>query len=592
MSARERLLQTLNTHPTGWDLAILNVEVAQLSRLERGRLMARMMQGDPVKRTHPEVALAGMLEHGTSATGLTPPLFDGETAGSVLAALAAWRHLPPPKSPGPLPTGWDEQIAWHRRIAHLCSMVCRHLVELPDPAGRAALHDLLHAGLLTDRFDALLARRISGETSGMDALEAAIVADADGPLAQVERRAVLTIPVPALARAGSFLARHDSAEAAAEGSAIRADAPAYRACAQAIIEEATTRAAEVASGDRPYASDGLMTVDEAQAVGRAMALALSEDMPWGIDALETLWRGAALAPDPKVKSMPSQSLTIRLAHETVTVPHPVAVNLLAALSKEVRHAGVKKKLERLAKSAMTALKEQPERLLDMAPDAFTPALAKLLPGALEGLLLRERTVTVGAWSAQFTTAAVWPAVGALIWQVDGRALRPRKAGRTMVWQTASGHDADVDGAMGIRLWHPADGTDAQDWRDTYAAAPWPQPFAQIEREVLRVTPAEATGKDSHIFADHSIDEIAAFGIARRTGFHPLGQTTLVLVLAGQRFAVDLGVAVYPGAGGRGKAGAVSLLGPAGCFADVAPRVLAEALRRIALVVHVGARAAA
>ena len=572
--------------------------VDDLSGLDRARLLGPLwgphLACNPGDIPWALASVIDALESAPSDSRGTAPIFDSAAADVALAGLAANIDRRPPdhffrEVPGLRTT---PRQRWHGRLGHLAALVLRRLVAEPGPEGRGALAALLAEDVVADPLALALAAHLAGDAARETAARAKIAGEADSALARAEITALFTAhPL----RWPALFADHGLASSVSVGAALAddpGDLPAWRAFAETAVAEALAQVRAVQSGAVPYTADKLMPPGAARAVGRAMRLALAEGLDWGVAALPEIWRGAAHAPDPKAKTVPSQPLTYALAKAVIDEPRPAALACLQEIAGSVRHAAVKKKLEKMVKSARSALQDRPDLVLDMALTGGLPAdLRRYLKPALEGLLLRDWAMDQPTWAAQMIHPDLRAATHALIWDITEGADRfsalPNPSGTA--WTLADGRTRPMAQDQRILLWHPADWPEPEraDWRARIAGA-GPQPFTQAFREVYDLPEAELAGRRTEVFAGIGVAQIPAFGVARRSGFTSGYRDALLLTLGGQRFVFHSGVRNYPGAGGEGFTGAVDLLGPARTLGDVAPRVLNEALRRIDLVVATGA----
>ena len=581
-----------------FDAEEITARVDDLSGLDRGRLLAPLWARHlACNRGDIPGALSSLiftLEHVLPESRGQPPVFDSGAADVALAGLVAHIDSRPPenfRNNSPEVPLTDRQM-WHMRLGYLAALVLRRMVAEPGPEGRAALAALLAEDVIHDPVSEMVAAHLVGDPARMMTTRAAVMAMADSDLARAELEAILTAPV---GRWHGLLRNHrigydltQSSDAADDP----ADLPAWRAFAETAVADALAEVRAVQSGAVPYVADKLMSPDAARTVGRAMRLALAENLDWGTSVLDELWHGAAIAPNPKAKTVPSQPLTYALAHAVIAEPRPAALRCLERVARSVRHASVTKKLEKMVKSARNALQGRPELLLEMALEGGVPEdLRRYLNPALEGLLLRDWDMDQPAWAAQMGQPDLRGATEALIWDITGDGARfgglPDLDGAC--WRMSDGTTREMAPDQKVRLWHPAD------WPEEIRAA-WRarvadgvrQPFTQAFREVYPLPEADLAGRRTEGFAGIAIAQIPAIGVARRSGFQLGYEDALMLALGGQRFVFHAGVRSFPGAGGEGFTGAIELVGPARSLGEVAPRVLNEALRRIDLVVATGA----
>ncbi len=372
--------------------------------------------------------------------------------------------------------------------------------------------------------------------------------------------------------------------------------PGYGAIAQSVLARTEERLRTISEKRVPYVSDGAFHLSDCAVIERAVLLGLMRGEAWCLDRLGEVWRMASIAPDPKAKSMPSQSLTIRFANAAVTEPRPEALRALDAVAKGCRHAGVVKKLERARKSARTALAAQPDRLLALDPTLPVPKdMLKPFAAAIEGLLAMIDPIPATVWATRLGPRRKegWALAKALVWEVSS-------AGKEAFTALPAAPDGWVDlvGAAHVfrdtdlvRLWHPADTPAdlARGWRSKLQLDGVSQPFLQAGREVYRPEERELSGLEVKQFAGHDVSARQLVGLARTAGWRSGSYSDLHLRLGGMRFRFDAGVRVYHGSEDQGTTGSLWLEGPQARLLDVPARVLSEAMRKAALLVSVGER---
>jgi hypothetical protein len=142
-------------------------------------------------------------------------------------------------------------------------------------------------------------------------------------------------------------------------------------------------AAPVLVCEQPYAADKAFTIAESSVIARLVRVALERDEPWLPPLLDALFRGVSVAPTT-AKTLPSQSVAIGIGHAIEACPTPEAVETLRAVLAEIRHAGVKKKLQRSLRAAEPSLGDRPEVALRLPADRpIGKAQLKTLTRALE-----------------------------------------------------------------------------------------------------------------------------------------------------------------------------------------------------------------
>ncbi len=373
--------------------------------------------------------------------------------------------------------------------------------------------------------------------------------------------------------------------------------PGYDAFAQEAFEIAAKRLGAISARHTAYRADGAFVVDDCEAIEHAACYGLYRQAEWCLDRIGDLWRMAAVAPDPTAKTMPSQSLTIRLAHATVAEPGPQTLKALDSVAAICRHAGVAKKLDRARKSARAALAAHPERLLGLDPAVpLEKTMVKPFAKAVEGLLAQPEPIPALLWHARFGPQRKegWALAKALIWEIAPKDGGPPVTGLPLKsggWSLLSDLKRDFDESDTIRLWHPVEAADdlSRAWRNRLEQGDVKQPFLQAGREIYRPDPAEVFGRETALFAGREVSAKEMIGLARVSGWKSGDGSDLLLELAGVDFLFDAGVRTYHGNDEYGTTGSFRLLGPHGVLSKVPPRTLSEALRKLDLIATVGER---
>ncbi|MCU0829329.1 MAG: DUF4132 domain-containing protein [Tabrizicola sp.] len=374
--------------------------------------------------------------------------------------------------------------------------------------------------------------------------------------------------------------------------------PGYPTVAETVLVRTEDRLRAIAERRVPYVSDGAFLLSDCAVIERAVVFGLMRGDAWCVNWLGDIWQMASVAPDPKAKTMPSQSLTIRFANASIAEPRPEALQALEAVAKNCRHAGVAKKLDRARKSARTALAAQTDRLLALDPGEPIPKdLLKPFAAAIEGLLAVTDPMSAELWAARLGPSRKegWALAKALIWEVTpagGQAFTALPATQPG-WVDLAGTLHAFEATDLVRLWHPADTSSdlARAWRSKLQSDGVKQPFLQAGREVYRPDTAEFAGREVKQFAGHYVSARQLVGLARTAGWRAASYSGLHLRLGGTRFRFDPGVRAYHGSEDTGETGSLWLEGPEACLMDVPARVLSEALRKVDLLVAVGERGA-
>lgn len=493
------------------------------------------------------------------------------------------------------------------RDLHVADLLWRLVAGLDGAVPEAALPGLRELRpLMETRSKTKLARtvvvaRLGGETAPAEDAAGRLLALADGELERSEWSLLLALPEPMLR---DWLVLEDVSGPEIEPEDRHAAlmrlldaAPGYSEFAREVFAAAMTRFGAIAGGKVEYRADGAFSIEDCVVIERAALWGLWRNEDWCLDAIGPLWSMAVQAPDPKAKTVPSQSLAIRLGKAAVAEPRPEALRALDAAAATCRHAGVSKKLARFRRAARTALAAQPERLLALNPTEPVPKdMLKSFAAAVETLLALPAPISMEDWSIRFGPKRKegWALAKRLIWEVtpgDGGAVftaLPEKSGG---WRLVDGAKREAADGDSIRLWHPVETAPglAKAWVGLLEREGLEQPFRQAEREIYPLPASESGGARSTLFAGHWVAASPLSGLARVSGWRIGYRSEAHLKLAGFSFCFDAGAEIYPGAGGEGETGAFWLEGPAAQFGEVPARVVSEALRKVDLLVAVGRR---
>ncbi|ARF53125.1 hypothetical protein B1H19_02070 [Streptomyces gilvosporeus] len=315
--------------------------------------------------------------------------------------------------------------------------------------------------------------------------------------------------------------------------------PSFAELARRTLHSAADHLAALHTGRVPYAADKAFTPADTETLRRAARLALRHDEPWTGEVLATLLPRLAVAPTA-ARTLPSQGACIVLAQAVETYPTPESVAALREAHRVVRHAGVRKKLDRLLSRAERNLAKRPGTLLRLPDLGYGPDGTRRIPcgdctavltAAPEPTLTWERAdgrplralpaaarrdhpeeVTAAREVLRTTRAQTRTLLRGLEggyregtvyrferWR-DSLATHPvaRGAVRRLIWEieyapgdwraTLPEADRPLDPepapSAAVRLWHPARATDTERrlWRDRIADLRLHQPFRQAFRE--------------------------------------------------------------------------------------------------------------
>lgn len=449
------------------------------------------------------------------------------------------------------------------------------------------------------------ARRILGETSGWAELpyQAYLLArlaggDAPAQFAQVmeERHARYPMPLtlqelellPQLAQA-SLLALAGSRYSGywnrdsiggTDSAEVLADDAAYVAFARTILEQAARHIAAIHDGSVPYAADAAFATPDSPVLARAARVASYRDDAWFRPVITVLLPLACVAPGA-AKSAPSQSLAMALGHAVETIPTPESLLALRTALAQVRHAGIRKKLERNLKPAERALAERPDIAWRVGmPGPMGKRRQAMLARRLEAGYASEVWFGLEQWRALRDDADIDAVARALVWRTGGGQAFMLDGERGI---DAQGQPVELPEQGEIGLWHPLHGSSEQRaaWQALVAQRRVRQPLRQVYREIY-----EPPGDGSAPFTGYQLSLPTLLGLARREGWRLDGDEGLSRQFGAWRVLLRIEGRMYPGAGGACTSNG---LAPAQ-MKPMAPVAYSEACRAVDLLVSASALA--
>ncbi|WP_308923307.1 DUF4132 domain-containing protein [Janthinobacterium sp. J1-1] len=461
------------------------------------------------------------------------------------------------------------------------------------------------------------ARRILGETSGWaerhyQAYLLARLAGGDAPalfMQQMQERHA-RYPMPLTLQELELLAqlKHDSLLALAgsrhssfwnrdsigepDPAEVLAGDAAYIAFARAILEQAAGHIAAIHDGRVPYAADAAFATHDSPVLARAARLAAYRDEDWFRPVIVTLLPLVCIAPGT-AKSAPSQSLAMALGHAVETVPTPESLQALRTALAQVRHAGIRKKLERNLKPAERALAERADIAWRLGlPGQPGKRRQAMLARALEAGLASEVRWKTATWRALQMDADGEIVARALVWRTDkGKAFMLDGEGVI----DAQGGEVALPDDSEVTLWHPLHGSEAERaaWQAQISKRRLRQPVRQAYREIY-LPPQDG----SVPFADHALSVRPLLGLARREGWRLDTDEGLSRQFGAWRVSLRLEGRVYPGAEGACTSDGLAVDQRVGSHwqaieaNQMAPVAYSEACRAIDLLVSASAFALA
>lgn len=385
-----------------------------------------------------------------------------------------------------------------------------------------------------------------------------------------------------LALAGSRYSGHWNRDSIGEADPadVLADDAAYVEFARTILEQAVRHIAAIHDGSVPYAADAAFATPDSPVLARAARVAAYRDDAWFRPVITVLLPLACVAPGA-AKSAPSQSLAMALGHAVETIPTPESLLALRTALAQVRHAGIRKKLERNLKPAERALAERPDIAWRIGmPGPMGKRRQAMLARRLEAGYASEVWFSLEQWRALRDDADIDAVARALVWRMgDGLAFMLDGKGAI----DALGQPVELPAQGEIGLWHPLHGSGEQRaaWQALLAQRRVRQPLRQVYREIYA-----PPGDGSAPFAGYQLSVRTLLGLARREGWRLDDEEGLSRQFGAWRVLLRLEGRVYPGAGGACTSNG---LAPAQMM-PMAPVAYSEACRAVDLLVSASALA--
>ena len=378
----------------------------------------------------------------------------------------------------------------------------------------------------------------------------------------------------------------------------------YLAFSQRALASALDRVERIHDGRELYAADKAFVPQEGQVLGRCARTALDQDAPWLDQLLDPLWVTVSVAPGT-AKTMPSQSVAIALGRAVEEMPNSAALTTMRRVIGATRHAGIKKKLSQMLKTAERRIAERPDLLLQLKADAAIPkSMVAAVRRSYENLYRSRVSFDLEAWTARFVGHKdVCRLTEKLIWRVAGNAGAPFSAipvvdKKSLIWLKADGTTVASDASQVVALWHPleANSDDRDAWRDRVIADRIEQPFLQAFRQFYVPPEEELPRAETTMLAGHNVSIKPVSGVARSQGWSLERGVGFALTIADLVFHADFGGSVTPGLDGARVSGPLrayrrvrnrSRAEPA-ALTSIDPVLLSEVIRAVDLLISVGA----
>jgi hypothetical protein len=347
----------------------------------------------------------------------------------------------------------------------------------------------------------------------------------------------------------------------AEGRYRLSDCPPYPALAEAGLGQAAERVRKIQAFELPYASDKAFTLEESAVIARLARVALDRDEAWLPPILDELFRKVSLAPTA-ARTTPSQSVALALGHAVEAFPTPEATATLRDVVHDIRHAGVKKRLQRNLRGAERGLANRPEIALRLPRDQpLSKPLLTTLARCLEAGLALAMTLDYEDWRIRLAEHPQAKALTAsLVWRIldpagGSIAVLPVSDGDRPALQDIAGKDVAPAPACRVTLWAPSDATAAERdaWRDRLAGLRIKQPFKQVFREHYVAPPDERADATTATFAGHVVAVTPFLGLAQQERWR-IDDAYLTRSFGRWTARLYLADPIYPGRGGRTTTG--------------------------------------
>lgn len=437
----------------------------------------------------------------------------------------------------------------------------------------------------------------------------------DAPLARLEAEACLSAPLRQHAEIALRHKGYPNTPAADERECARFEG--YAGFAEEALRRAEAQLADLHEGRAPYRSDKAFAPLDCDALEIAMRIGLAAGAPWAESRIAPLLGRVCLAPG-KAKTAPSQALTHRFGRAVADFPSPAGVLALRQARGVVRHAGLRKKLEKLSREAERALSARPDFILLLPEgEALAKPLLQAAKRSFEALYQLNPSFEIDVWRARFwERLELRPLCARLIWRLDGAeggfsampaAGKGARRGE-LIWRDAGGAAVSPPAGARLRLWHPLsalaeEGWESLEaWRAAIIAAGVKQPFLQAFRQHYPLSEEEAGATQSDRFAGHWVSLKPLTGAGQSAGWRFDYDLQYFLSWPGREGAeLALGFfcgARYPGCDWDERTGPVRLVRrDRGAwrwrpvpFGEADPVALSEAFRSVDMITSVGARA--
>lgn len=395
--------------------------------------------------------------------------------------------------------------------------------------------------------------------------------------------------------------------------------PRSQALYEQVLRDACARVQAIHKGDVPYVPYKAFAEDDIEVVADAYRFfaAGSKAPAWLGEVLGQLMLLLSVAPDKAAKSMPSQTLSCRLAEEVSKLPTPEAIASVHAAAKETINATVKKVLEQRTQQAKTALALRPDIVLGLVaggePDKKQQTMLATL---LQASYWTELPFTLADWRAQLAlSSGAGEFARQLIWftrpeGADAVAFMAQPVDDGLQYTDHNGTPLRLDDEARVTLWHPLHSTREvrQAWQRHLTGRQLRQPLRQAFREHYEVQPDDLQtppqeenplwhANETWQFAGYMLKLKPLIGLARGEGWKlDKDRIGLVREMGPVKVMFDIDAEIYPGVDGDADSMSLNFWREIGDrrvrvpLKDVPPIIYSEACRAVDLLVSVASYA--
>ena len=392
----------------------------------------------------------------------------------------------------------------------------------------------------------------------------------------------------------------------------------YKNLPEQFLRHACTRLEAIHSGSLPYVGYKAFAEHDVSVLCWAYRTLNRMKAPWLAEVAHRVLTLSCHAPDKKSKSMPSQTLTCRLAEEISLKPTPQGIASLNEAYGLAINATVKKTLAIRLAQAKRDMALRPDIVLELVasspPDKKQQTmLATLLQASYcTGLDFSradwQRQLIDAPGAADFSRQLIWWAQApdanqaSVAFVIEGTDSSDKE----LILVNHSSQPVQVPSTWRICLWHPLHGSvqERAQWQLYFLKRHIKQPVRQAFREHYEALPQELQRPDSEAgrdwrsneswrFAGYTVSLKPLIGLARGQGWKIERESGLTRVFADMLVCLGVDEDIYPGiTGGEGPSGALTFWkGTQGLsvrmpIRQVPPIVYSEACRAADLLVSV------